>query len=176
MHPFAHSSEENDPSSCAPRGALWTPTLHAAGKPRFRPTRDANRIAGNRLLFLSVALTPEAPLPETVRVPRAHASTQRSSGHSSAALCDSQRSRAANFSWQPSFASSLPSRRGLYSNRPNWQAEPPHLVWLLFVPSVTPVANPVFSCFDASFRPAFKLSKFITVFSTSEYVPRVSPR
>src|SRR5579863_5317196 len=30
--------------------------------------------------------------------------------------------------------------------------------------------------FSASLRPAFKLSKFRIVFSTSEYVPRVSPR
>jgi hypothetical protein len=30
--------------------------------------------------------------------------------------------------------------------------------------------------FSSTFRPAFKLSKFRMVFSTKEYVPRVSPR
>jgi hypothetical protein len=36
--------------------------------------------------------------------------------------------------------------------------------------------NRRFRYFSASFRPAFRLSKFMMVFSTSEYVPRVSPR
>ena len=126
-HPSAHSIAENDPSSYAPCGGLLIPTLHAAGMLRFHPTCGADRIVGIRLLFASGALARGAPLPETARVLHERALTQRSSGRSSAALRDLQRSLGANFSWLPSLASSLPSRRGLYSNHPNWQAELPDL-------------------------------------------------
>lgn len=139
-HPSAHSTAENDPSSYAPCGGLSTPTLHAAGMLRFHLTCGADRIAGSQLPCESAPPKREAPLPETARVLCGHASAQRWSARSWIALCDLQRSLGANFSWLPSLASSLPSRRGLYSNRPNWQAEPPRSLVSATGPGLRPIS------------------------------------